>query len=246
MKPSSVSWFFGLRTRTQRYDSDAPHRFERAEVAQHVHEAERVVVELALVEDAALARPAEEVLRAEDLPPQVVDGAHLGEEAVATDVEAPSVALDGAADSADDIVGFEDRDVGGVTGFHQLVRRGEAGRTGADDHDRQIGRRCFGGRHDRPSVVRRGGDSGVPQRPPTGAAAEPTGREAQRERPRVTERQRSRPDGRRSASDQELRSGSGADRTGGAARATKSYGRQRSRPDGRRSASDQELGTRLR
>jgi len=44
-----------------------------------------VVVELALVEDAALARAAEEVLRAEDLPPQVVDGADLGEETVTAD-----------------------------------------------------------------------------------------------------------------------------------------------------------------
>ncbi len=88
---------------------DAARRFHRPEIAQRVHRDERVVVELALVEDAALAGPAEEVLRAEDLPPQIVDGVHLGEEAVATEVETPPVTLDGPTDTADDVVGFEDR-----------------------------------------------------------------------------------------------------------------------------------------
>ena len=55
------------------YDSDAAHRLDRAEVAQHVHRNERVVVELAAVEDAALARPVEHGLGREDLVPELVD-----------------------------------------------------------------------------------------------------------------------------------------------------------------------------
>jgi len=117
---------------------DAAHRLDWTEVAQRVHGHERVVVELALIEDAALAGPAEEVLGAEDLPPQFVDRPDLGEETVATDVEAPAVALHRAADAADDVVGLEDRDVARVPRLHQLICRGEAGRTGADDHDREI------------------------------------------------------------------------------------------------------------
>ena len=75
MKPSSVSLVLRRADAHPEIRRDAPHRFDRAEVAQHVHRDERVVVELALVEDAALARPAQEVLRAEDLPPEVVDRA---------------------------------------------------------------------------------------------------------------------------------------------------------------------------
>ena len=40
----------------------------------------------------------------------VLDLLHLGEEAVAADVEAPAVALDGAADAADHVVGLEHLD----------------------------------------------------------------------------------------------------------------------------------------
>ena len=68
---------------------------------------ERVVVVLALVEDAAHPGPEEEVAVREDLVPQLLDGADLREEAVAAEVEAPTVALDGAADAAHDRVRFE-------------------------------------------------------------------------------------------------------------------------------------------
>ena len=52
--------------------------------------------------------PQHEVLVGEDLVPERLDLLHLGEEAVAADVEAPAVALDGPADAADDVVGLED------------------------------------------------------------------------------------------------------------------------------------------
>ena len=100
---------------------------------ERVEGLERVVEVLAVVEDAAHAGPQEEVLVGEDLVPEVLDGLHLGEEAVAADVEAPAVALDGAGDAADDVVGLEDGGADVVLG--ELVGRGEAGRTGADDHD---------------------------------------------------------------------------------------------------------------
>ena len=66
--------------------------------------------------------------------PERLDLLDLGEEAVAADVEAPAVALDGAADAADDGVGLEDRRRDAVAGG-ELVGRGQAGRPGADDDD---------------------------------------------------------------------------------------------------------------
>ena len=124
--------FLGGRTRTH---SDATHRLDRAEVAQHVHRDERVVVELAAVQDATLARSVEHLLRREDLVPQLVDGAHLREEAVAADVEAPALALHCLADATDDVGRLEHGHFARVAGFHQLVRGGEAGRPRADDDD---------------------------------------------------------------------------------------------------------------
>ena len=112
---------------TQRTASIGP-RFRSAFIGD-----DRVVVELAAVVDAAQARAAEEVVRAEDLEPEVVDRLHLGEEAVAADVEAPAVALRGAADAADDGVGLEDGRRHPALGEH--VRRGEPGGPGADDDD---------------------------------------------------------------------------------------------------------------
>ena len=65
--------------------------------------------------------------------PQALDGVDLGEEAVATDVEPPAVALGGPADAADDVVGLEHR--AGMAGLAQLVGGGQAGRPGADCDD---------------------------------------------------------------------------------------------------------------
>ena len=75
----------------------------------------------------------QEVLVGEDLVPEVLDRLDLGEEAVAADVEAPAVALDGAGDAADHVVGLEDR--GGDAVLVELEGGGEPGRAGADDHD---------------------------------------------------------------------------------------------------------------
>ena len=100
---------FGGRTCTHSVRADAAHRLDRAEVRSAFIGFERVVVELAAVVDAAHPGPLEELVGAEDLEPEVVDRLDLGEEPVAADVEAPAVALDGAADPADDVVGLEHR-----------------------------------------------------------------------------------------------------------------------------------------
>jgi hypothetical protein len=65
---------------------------------------------------------------------------------VAADVEPPALALDGAADPADDVVGLQDGD--GETSPGELVGGGEAGRAGADDDDvrswaRGLGQGCL-------------------------------------------------------------------------------------------------------
>ncbi len=121
-----------------RVGAHTPHRLHRAEVAQGVDRLERVVVELAPVEDPRHPGALEELLLAEDLEPEVVDLADLGEEPVTADVEAPAVTLDGPADPAHGVVGLEDR--GGHAPLHQLVRRGQPGRPRADDHDARCGR----------------------------------------------------------------------------------------------------------
>ena len=113
--------------------ADAADGLDQAEVAEGVDGLERVVEVLAVVVDAALAGPHQEVLVGEDLVPEVLDRLHLGEEAVAADVEAPPVALDGAADAADHVVGLEDG--GGDAELVELEGGGEAGGTGADDDD---------------------------------------------------------------------------------------------------------------
>ena len=116
----------------------AEDRFERAEVLERVHRLDRVVVQLAAVVDAAHARSAQELVGAEDLEPEVVDRLHLGEEAVATDVEAPTVAFRGAADATDDRVALEHGRDHAPLGEH--VGRGEPGGAGADDDDVVVGR----------------------------------------------------------------------------------------------------------
>ena len=90
---------------------------------QRVRRLQRVVVVLALVVDAAHAGPQHEVLVGQDLVPEGLDLLHLGEEAVAADVEAPAVALDGAADAADHRVGLEDRRRDAVPGRPARRRR---------------------------------------------------------------------------------------------------------------------------
>src|SRR5581483_3784623 len=99
----------------------------------------RVVEQLVVVVDAAHPRPQQEVVLREDLVPELLDRLDLGEEAMAADVEPPTVALDGPADTADDVVGLEHRDR--LADFGQRVCRGESGGSGADHHDVRILRR---------------------------------------------------------------------------------------------------------
>ena len=64
--------------------------------------------------------------------PERLDLGHLGEEAVAAEVEAPAVAHHGAADAADDVVGLEHQRV--LPPFGQQVgRRQPAGPRAGDD-----------------------------------------------------------------------------------------------------------------
>ena len=72
--------------------------------------------------------------------PDLFDRDDFGEEAVTPDIEAPAVALDGAADSPKDgvLLDHDDR----VGGLGQTVRSSQPCRAAADDHDGAVGRRC--------------------------------------------------------------------------------------------------------
>ena len=116
---------------------DAADGLDHTEVPERVRRLQRVVVVLALIEDATHAGAHEEVLVREDLVPEVLDGLDLGEEAVPAEVEAPPVALDGPADTSDDVVGLDDEDR--LASLHEFVGRGQPGGAGADDDIRHGG-----------------------------------------------------------------------------------------------------------
>ena len=128
-----VGLVLGRTDAGHRVAADALDGLDGTEVAQRVECLERVVEVLALVEDAALAGAEEEVAVGQDLVPQGLDLGHLREEPVAADVEPPAVALDGAADAADDVVALEDG--GRASAFAEFVGGREARRTGSDDDD---------------------------------------------------------------------------------------------------------------
>jgi hypothetical protein len=111
----------------------AAKRLDRSEVREGVHDLDRVVVELALVVDAAGPGPEHEVLVREDLVPERLHLRDLREEPVAADVEAVPVGDDGAADAAHHVVRFQHG--GGGAALAELVGGGEAGGAGADDDD---------------------------------------------------------------------------------------------------------------
>ena len=71
--PSSVDLSFGGWMRTQTYDSTHRTASTNPRLRSAFIGDDRVVVELAAVVDAAQARPAQEVVGAEDLEPQVLD-----------------------------------------------------------------------------------------------------------------------------------------------------------------------------
>ena len=163
--------------RAQTYDTTQRNRLDEAEVAQAFHGSQRIVVELAVVVDAAHAGPHQEILVGQDLVPERLDFGHLGEEAVAADVEAPAVALDGPADPPDHVVGFQD---GGVDDAEagELVRRCEPCRPGTDDDDLLVihgesshgKRKCPSGQGAGPRPARRRPEGRRPPAPADGRA----------------------------------------------------------------------------
>ena len=112
---------------------EAARRLDETQSLERVEGAQRIVEHGAAVVDAAHPRSQQEVLLAEDVQPQPLDRRHLGEEAVAADVEAPAVTLDGAGDAADHVVGLQRRRRDGAAA--QGVGGGEPGGPGADDDD---------------------------------------------------------------------------------------------------------------
>ncbi len=108
----------------------AGRRVENAHVLQGVGGLERIVVELAAVEDARHARAGEHRL-IEHFVPQQFDFLHLGEEAMAADVKAIAFTFDGSGDSADDGIGFKDGSADAVLG--KFVRRRQARGACAND-----------------------------------------------------------------------------------------------------------------
>ena len=83
-------------------------QLDRPELLDDVGAVERVVEELAVPEDARLARALEELV-AHDLVPEVVDLLGLGEEAVAAEVEAVALGVDhGLGEAAELVLGLDD------------------------------------------------------------------------------------------------------------------------------------------
>src|ERR1039457_527598 len=113
----------------------AEHGLPQSQIAQGVRRLERVVVELALVEDPAHAGPDQEITLRQELVPQLLHLVDLGEETVAPEIEAPAIAQDGTADTTDHLVGLEDHRV--LPPFRQLVGGSEPSRAGARDHSRR-------------------------------------------------------------------------------------------------------------
>src|SRR5581483_6515420 len=93
----------------------------------------RVVVVLAVVEDPAHTGTEQEVALGQDLVPERFHLGHLGEEAVAAEVEAPAVAQHGPADAPHHVVGLEDDRA--LAPLGQLVGGGQPSGTRARDDD---------------------------------------------------------------------------------------------------------------
>ena len=121
----------GLDRRPQ-VGGHAAGQLDRAELADHVDTLQRVLEELVVPVDPALARALEELLL-HDLVPEVVDLLDLGEEAVAAEIEAVSVADLGAGDAADLVRGLEHDH--GLALLGELIAGGETGWTSAEHDD---------------------------------------------------------------------------------------------------------------
>ncbi len=115
----------------------AARQLHRAELLDHVHALQRILEELVVPVDPALARALEELLL-HDLVPEVVDLLDLGEEAVAAEIEAVAVPDLGARDAADEFSGLEHDHR--LALLDQLVAGGQARRSRAEDDDGMFGR----------------------------------------------------------------------------------------------------------
>ena len=106
---------------------------EETQLGQGVHRPQWVVEQLAVIEDARLARPRDQLV-AQDVIPQRLDLGGLGEKAVAADIEAEALVVFGPRNTADvHRIPFQHDDVHALGG--QPAGSGEAGRAGADTHD---------------------------------------------------------------------------------------------------------------
>ena len=104
---------------------------DRPQLLDHVRAAQRIVQELVVPVDPRHARALQELL-AHDLVPEVVDLLHLGEEAVAAEVEAVAVAHGGLGDAADLVLGLEHHH--GQALLREQVARREPGGAAPEDH----------------------------------------------------------------------------------------------------------------
>ena len=120
---------------------ERPDQIHGTELLDHVHAAQRVVEELRLPVavapvDPRHARAAEELLL-HDLVPEVVHLLHLGEEAMAAEVEAVlatrPLAHGGLGDAADLVLALEHDHRDAL--LREQVAGGEAGGASAEDHD---------------------------------------------------------------------------------------------------------------
>ena len=113
----------------------AARQLDRAELADHVGAAQRVVEVAVVPVDPRHPRAPQELV-AEHLVPERVDLDRLREEAMAAEVEAVAVALDRLRDAADLVVGLEDERA--PARLAQQVPGGQTGRAAAED-ERRLG-----------------------------------------------------------------------------------------------------------
>ena len=132
---------------------------DRAELPDHVGPAQRIV-EVALVPVDARHAWTQQELVAEHLVPQRVDLDRFREEAMAAQIEAVAVDLDGLGQPSHLLLGLQHDRIG--PGLAELIRRGEAGGPAAEDErrlrilgrHRQKGGRARGTLADAPIHVR--------------------------------------------------------------------------------------------
>ncbi len=116
-----------------------PHALVDAQVFEGVAGLERIVEELLVVEDAAQAGPAHELLApfGQNLDPQRLDFFAFGKEAMPAHVKAVPLVRLGATDAAHDAVSLQNQRLAVVAG--QLKARSQPRRAGANDDESLLG-----------------------------------------------------------------------------------------------------------